>query len=95
MTSDLHLQDGESDFQQARARAICLDAAIFVKKGEDRVSAVEKATAIFETQQEAQSDITGTVATLAEAKSPDTPEGRVEQVQINAIAKELQAKYFP
>ncbi|RRD41419.1 hypothetical protein EII18_09420 [Comamonadaceae bacterium OH3737_COT-264] len=73
MTSDLHLQDQEDEFQDARARAICHNAAIFVVNGYERSSAVDRATEIFEAQQEAENDVTGAKGTLAEAQSPNMP----------------------
>lgn len=92
MTSDVHLQDQEHKFQEARARAICHDAAIFVVNGYERSSAVDRATKIFEAQQEADNDVTGGRGTLAEAQSPNMPEGK--EAQVHAIAQELYEAYF-
>lgn len=92
MTSDLHLQDQEDEFQDARARAICHDAAIFVVNGYERSSAVDRATEIFEAQQEAENDVTGAKGTLAEAQSPNMPKGK--EAQVHAIAQELYEAYL-
>lgn len=92
MTSDLHLQDQEDESQETGARAICHDAAIFVVNGYERPSAVERATKIFEAQQEAENDVTGAKGTLAEAQSPNMPKGK--EAQVHAIAQELYEAYF-
>lgn len=91
MTSNLHLQDQEDKFKDARARAICHDAAILVVNGYERSFAVVRATEIFEAQQGAENDVTGARGTLAEAQSPEMPKGK--EVQVHAIEKDLYDKY--
>lgn len=92
MTSDLALQNAEDKFNEARAWAICHDAAILVIDGHSRDSAIRKATEIFDTQQQARNDPTGTIGTLAEAQSPNMHAGR--DAQVKAIAQELYSEYF-
>lgn len=92
MTSDLHLQDQEDEFQEARARAICHDAAIFIVNGNERSSAVDRATEIFEAQHEAGNDVAGVKGTLAEAQSPNMPKGK--DAQVRAIAQDLYETHF-
>ena len=92
MTSDVDLQKKEDDFQNDRAKAICHYAAIFVVGGYERASAVKHATKVFETQQAAESDMTGATRTLPEAQLPQMPMGK--EAQVHAIAQELYGKYF-
>lgn len=92
MTSDVHLQEQEDKFQEARIRAICLDAAILVVNGGGRASAIDSATEIFDAQQDTDNDVTGAKGTLAEAQSPRMPKGK--EAQVHAIAKALHDTYF-
>jgi hypothetical protein len=87
MPNDVHLNEAEDDFNQARERAICHDAGILVTQGFSRNEALAKAESIFEAQQDAMNDVTGAKATLAEAQSPQMPEGAAAQVA--AIAQKL------
>lgn len=92
MTSDLDLEQKGEEFNEARNRAICHDAAIFVTLGFDREVAIKKAEDIFQCQQEAEVDPTGALETLDEAQSPQMPKGCKSQV--TAIANELFEEYF-
>jgi hypothetical protein len=87
MSGDLDLAQQEEDFEDARERAICNDAAIFVVEEYSREDALNKAEQIFTAQQEAQSDITGVTGTLSETRSPRIPLGK--EAQVKAIADEL------
>ncbi|WP_321920148.1 hypothetical protein [Paraburkholderia tropica] len=92
MTKDQHLQDQEDQYQEALVDAICNDAAAFVIDGYTREQAVEKAKAINQRQQEADTDPTSALATLAEAQSPTQHAER--GAQIAAIADELREEFF-
>lgn len=76
------------DEDTERQLEILNDQIIVEKKFKKRSSDIEKAKETFATQQESMNDPTGTVGTMAEAQSPQMPEGKERQVA--AIAKELE-----
>lgn len=89
---DWKLDDAEDEFNEQRVKAVCLDAAVFVVGGIERGAAIQKAEAIFDAQQEAQSDVTGTAELADEAQSPAIPKDK--KAQVAAIAKELEDNYY-
>lgn len=91
MGSDLALDDAEDAFNEQRAQEVCRDAAIFVVGGMERGAALQKAEAIFDAQQEAQSDPTRAAELADEVQSPAVPKGK--EAQVAAIAKDLLKGY--
>ncbi|MBA5605382.1 hypothetical protein H3H36_08415 [Duganella sp. FT3S] len=91
MSKDAHLAAGEEEFKDARARVISTYAGRLVVQGDySRQDAWMKAEAIFEAQREASDDVTGVKATLAEAQSPQVPEGK--EAQAEAIGNDIYEK---
>lgn len=87
MTSDLDLLQKEQDYEEARNKAVCDNAAVLVRKGWSRDEALDKAKSIELAQQEGYNDPRGVLGLLAEAQSPDVPSEKKHQLA--AISKEL------
>lgn len=87
MTKDEHLSGQEEACQDAREERICRDAAILVTQGYSRAAALSKAEEIQHAQDDADGDVTGATATLAECQSPKLTPGT--EAQVAAIAAEL------
>lgn len=87
MSNDFRVEEQEDEFNDARERLICRNAAILVVQGVARSDALTKAEAVFEAQQEAENDITGSKGTLAEAQAPQMPNGA--DAKVATIAQEL------
>ena len=88
---DLHLVDQEEQYQEARAKVICYDAAILIVQGSSRPAAIQKAKETYRLQEEAEADPTGALGTLQEAQSPILTPGT--EAQVAAIALELYQQY--
>ena len=95
MDKDTHLALQEQEYQQAKNKAICYDAAglQLLNPTLSDVEAIDQATEIDRLQRAADGDVTGAAGTAAEAQSPEVP---ADQRKLQAMmAADLYAKHFP
>jgi hypothetical protein len=89
MNDDFMYKDANNSLEESRRKMIARDAAILVAAGTPREKALVEAEGIFEAQQKALDDVTGTANLLDDAQSPEMPIDHGDRSQVRAIALDL------
>ncbi|QWF18144.1 hypothetical protein [Lysobacter capsici] len=91
--NDQDLESRDEEYKESRADSIRKMAAIYIIMDElSEKSALSKAEAVFNAQDEAKDDETGVGGTLAEAQWPEMPIDEIKRRQIFAVIQKLEKK---